>query len=133
MGQGENGPAFSETAMISAKNMSGSSCLEARDQLKQVSGDVRLVGIMGSHPSSPTNLGGGRGFNRGGGAGGVAARRWACFCRVLRVFGPSCGQRAFSQRSLVGARGRIFTTQSALWWLFWGESVRDRLTDRERG
>jgi len=44
-----NGPAFSERVMISAKNMSVSSRLEARDQLKQVFGEVRLMGRMGSH------------------------------------------------------------------------------------
>jgi len=38
--------------VISAKNMSHSSHLEARDQLKQVFWDVRLMGIMGSKSCS---------------------------------------------------------------------------------
>jgi hypothetical protein len=58
MYQGENGLAFSRTALISAENLNYSSRLDARDQLKQAFRDVRLMGLMGSHPSSPTNLGG---------------------------------------------------------------------------
>jgi hypothetical protein len=42
--------------VISAKNMSHSSHLEARDQLKQMFWDVRLKGIMGSHHHAHTNF-----------------------------------------------------------------------------
>jgi len=39
--------------------------------------------------------------------------------------------RAFSQRSLVGARSRILSAQSALWWPRWGESTEEHFTGRE--
>lgn len=42
--------------MISAENVNYSNHLDARDQLNQVFGDVRLMGRMGSHPTSPTKL-----------------------------------------------------------------------------
>jgi hypothetical protein len=73
-GQVENGPAFSKRAVISVENMSGSKHLDARDQLKQAFGDVCLMGVMGSHPTSPTNLGGVGRFNRGGGKAILASR-----------------------------------------------------------
>jgi len=44
--------------VISVQNMSYSSHLDTRDQLKEVFGDVRLMGIMGSPciiHDSPTN------------------------------------------------------------------------------
>ena len=78
----------------------------------------------------PHQLGWGRWVNRGGetvirlrGFGG-------CICRSLRVAGASRRARAFSQRSLVGARERIFVVRSALWWRFWGESQRRQQTQR---
>jgi len=40
--------------------------------------------------------------------------------------------RAFSQRSLVGARSRILSAQSALWWPRWGESTEEHFTGRDR-
>jgi len=87
MGQGENGPAFSRTALISAENMNYSSYLDDREQLKQAFGDVRLMGRMGSHPSSPTNLGGVDGLTGGRWEAIVERRRRAYFCRGLRVSG----------------------------------------------
>jgi len=56
--------------VISVENMSHSSHLNARDQLKQAFGNVRVLGRMGSHPSSPTNLGGVDGLT------GAAERRF---------------------------------------------------------
>jgi len=90
MGQGENGPAFSRTALISAENMTYSSHLDARDQSPQAFCKVRLMGRMGSHPASPTNLGG---VGRLTGAAGRRERRresrpgfaGSCLCPVLRV------------------------------------------------
>jgi hypothetical protein len=85
-----DGPAFSRRAVISVKNMSHSSHLEARDQLKQAFWDVRLMGRMGSHPASPTNLGGVDGLTgaagkgqRHRGEGPVSAG--SCVCPVHRV------------------------------------------------
>jgi hypothetical protein len=53
----DNGPAFSKTGVISAKNMSHSSHLDARDQLKQTFGEVRLKRRMGSQVRGPRTFG----------------------------------------------------------------------------
>ena len=58
--------------MIYAENMNYSNHLEDRDQSPQPTLEVRLMGITGSHSSSPTNFGG------VGRLTGRARRRFGC-------------------------------------------------------
>ena len=55
---GDNGPAFSKRAVISAENTSHSNHLDARDHSPRPTLEVCPKGETGSHPTSPTNLGG---------------------------------------------------------------------------
>ena len=93
--------------MISAENMNYSNQLDARDRLKQVFGDVRLMGRMGSHTTFPTNLGGG---GRLAGAPAQRSRSRAdgpVSAGVLRVFGRSHRPCALAQTALGGGAGAL--------------------------
>ena len=120
----DNGPAFSETAVISAENTCHSNRLDARDHSPQPTLEVRLMGRMGSHTASPTNSGGVDGLT------GAARRRFGrgalgavfagfCACVVVR------GERGRFRRDHWSAAGSGFSAPEVLSGVVSGERASE--------
>ena len=83
MRQGYNRPALSERVVISCQEHEWFQLIGSQRSIEAGVCGCSSNGDNGEPPHVPHQLGWARAVNRGGGAGGVAVRWWACFCRRL--------------------------------------------------